>query len=297
MNKISFWGTLYPQKLRTNRIFNIMRITLFLAFVSAFSLYAGNTHSQNARITLSKSNSALEVILNEIENQTDYLFIINSQVDTQQKVSVHAQETPVSKVLDDLFKDTDVHYAMEGTHIVLSNKAVAKSSVVQQARTVIGKIVDETGEPLIGVSVLIKGTNNGAITDVNGNYSIVGDISNKTVLIISYIGMKKQEIEVGNRNRINVTMVADSEALDEVVVIGYGTSKKSDLTGSVASVNVEKLNTASNMNLGQALQGKMAGVEVVSTGGQPGAGSRILIRGLGTLNNSNPLYIIDGMIS
>ncbi|WP_455601949.1 STN domain-containing protein, partial [Bacteroides rodentium] len=147
MNKISLWGTLYPQKLRTNRIFNIMRITLFLAFVSAFSLYAGNTHSQNARITLSKSNSALEVILNEIENQTDYLFIINSQVDTQQKVSVHAQETPVSKVLDDLFKDTDVHYAMEGTHIVLSNKAVAKSSVVQQARTVIGKIVDETGEP------------------------------------------------------------------------------------------------------------------------------------------------------
>lgn len=295
MNKISLWGTLYPQKLRTNRIFIIMRITLFLAFVSAFSLFAGNTHSQNARITLSKSNSTLEVILNEIENQTDYLFIINSNVNTQQKTSVKAKEEPVSKVLDELFKETDVHYTMEGTHIVLSNKTVAKVSAAQQARTITGKIIDETGEPLIGVSVLVKGTNNGSITNVNGDYTIAGDINSKTILVITYIGMKKQEVEVGNRNRINVTMTTDSEALDEVVVIGYGTSKKSDLTGSVASVNVDKLNTASNLNLGQALQGKMAGVEVVSTGGQPGAGSRILIRGLGTLNNSNPLYIIDGM--
>ncbi|WP_276857339.1 STN domain-containing protein, partial [Bacteroides fluxus] len=191
-----------------------MKTTLFLAFVSAFSLYAGNTHSQNAKVTLSKSNSTLEVILNEIENQTDYLFIINSHVDTHQKSSVKVKETPVSEVLDDLFKDTDVHYMMEGTHIILSNKGVAKTPVAQQTRTVTGKIIDETGEPLIGVSVLVRGTNNGAITDVNGDYFITGNITDTTVLEITYIGMKKQTIEIGSRNRINVTMLSDAETLD-----------------------------------------------------------------------------------
>lgn len=291
MNKISLWGTLYPQKLRTNRIFKIMKITLFLTFVSVFSLYAGNTHSQNARITLSKSNSTLEVILNEIENQTDYLFIINSHVGTQQKASVKVKETPVSKVLDDLFKDTDVHYTMEGTHIVLSNKNLVKAVVAQQTRTVIGKIVDETGEPLIGVSVLVKGTNNGAITDVNGDYTITGDINNKTVLEITYIGMKKQELTVGSRNRINVTMLADTELLDEVVVVGYGTQRKGNLTGSVSAIKSEKLTVAPIGNVTNALAGQLPGLMVKQTSGIPGSdSSKLRIRGF-----DEPLVIIDGI--
>lgn len=125
-----------------------------------------------------------------------------------------------------MFKDTDVHYMMEGTHIILSNKGVAKTPVAQQTRTVTGKIIDETGEPLIGVSVLVRGTNNGAITDVNGDYFITGNITDTTVLEITYIGMKKQTIEIGSRNRINVTMLSDAETLDEVVVVGYGTQKR-----------------------------------------------------------------------
>ena len=295
MNKISLWGTLCPQKLRTNRIFKIMRITLFLAFVSVFSLYAGNTHSQNARVTLSKSNSTLEVILNEIENQTDYLFIINSHVNTQQRVSVKAKETPVSKVLDDLFKDTDVHYTMEGTHIVLSNKGMAKAAVAQQTRTVIGKIVDETGEPLIGVSVLVKGTNIGAITDVNGDYTIMGDISNKTVLEITYIGMKKQEIEVGSRNRINVTMVSDAEALDEVVVVGYGTQKKVNLSGAVEAVGGKVLANRATNSIGTMLQGIVPNLNISIGDGQANSIPEFNVRGETSINGGTPLIVVDGI--
>lgn len=295
MNKISLWGTLYPQKLRTNRIFKIMKITLFLAFVSVFSLFAENTHSQNARITLARSNSTLEIILNEIENQTDYLFIINSHVDTQQKASVKAKETPVSKVLDDLFKNTDVHYTMEGTHIILSNKGIAKAAVAQQTRTVVGKIVDETGEPLIGVSVLVKGTNNGAITDVNGDYTIKGDINNKTVLIISYIGMKKQEIEVGSRNRINVTMTADSEALDEVVVVGYGTQKKVNLSGAVEAVAGKVLANRATNSIGTMLQGIVPNLNIAIGDGQANSVPKFNVRGETSINGGTPLIVVDGI--
>jgi type II secretory pathway component GspD/PulD (secretin) len=134
MNNISLWEILYPQKLRTNRIYKIMKITLTLVFVSIFSMFAGNIHSQNARITFTKNNATLESVLNEIENQTDYLFIINSNIDTHQKVSVRADDTPVSKVLDELFHDTEIHYTMEGSHIVLSNKP--QPAILQQTRKI-----------------------------------------------------------------------------------------------------------------------------------------------------------------
>lgn len=295
MNKISLWGTLYPQKLRTNRIFSIMKTTLFLAFVSAFSLYAGNTHSQNAKVTLSKSNSTLEVILNEIENQTDYLFIINSHVDTHQKSSVKVKETPVSEVLDDLFKDTDVHYMMEGTHIILSNKGVAKTPVAQQTRTVTGKIIDETGEPLIGVSVLVRGTNNGAITDVNGDYFITGNITDTTVLEITYIGMKKQTIEIGSRNRINVTMLSDAETLDEVVVVGYGTQKKVNLSGAVEAVSGKVLANRATNSIGTMLQGIVPNLNISIGDGQANSIPKFNVRGETSINGGTPLIVVDGI--
>lgn len=296
MNKISLWGVLYPQKLRTNRIFSIMKITLLLNFVFVFGLFAGNTYSQNAKVTLSRKSSPLEVILNEIENQTDYLFVINSQVNIQQKISVEVKEKPVSKVLDEIFAGTDVHYVMEGTHIVLSNKNMSQNSVDQQIRTITGKITDEMGEPLIGVSISVKGTESGTITNTKGEFSVSGNFNNKTVLIISYIGMKKQEIEIGSRSYINITMVSDSEFLDEVVVVGYGTQRKRDLTGAIASVNAEKIAEQATTNAIQSLQGKIAGVNIVQDSWNPGASGSIQIRGRRSLSASNdPLYVVDGI--
>lgn len=295
MDKISLWDILYSKKLRTNRIFNIMKLTLFLAFVSVFSLFAGNTHSQNAKVTLSKSNSPLEIILNEIENQTDYLFIINSQVNTQQKVSVKAKEEPVSKVLDELFKGTDVHYAMEGTHIILSHKSISESNITQQVRTVTGKITDETGEPLTGVSISVKGTGNGTITDMNGEYSISGHLNNQTELLFTYIGMKSQIVEIGNRNRVNIMMLTDSESLDEVVVVGYGTQKKVNLSGAVEAVGGKTLANRATNSIGTMLQGIVPNLNISIDGGQANSVPTFNVRGETSINGGSPLIVIDGV--
>ncbi|KAB5457283.1 TonB-dependent receptor [Phocaeicola vulgatus] len=266
-----------------------MKITLTLVFVSIFSMFAGNIHSQNARITFTKNNATLESVLNEIENQTDYLFIINSNIDTHQKVSVRADDTPVSKVLDELFHDTEIHYTMEGSHIVLSNKP--QPAILQQTRKITGRILDENGEPLIGVSVMLKGTSNGTITNIDGDYTLSGDITDKSVLEVTYIGMKKQEITVGNRTRINITMTSDNEMLDEVIVVGYGTQRKGNLTGSVSAIKSEKLTIAPIGNVTNALAGQLPGLIVKQTSGIPGSdGSTLRIRGFDA-----PLVIVDGI--
>ena len=163
----------------------------------------------------------------------------------------------------------------------------------QQAKTVTGTVTDVSGEPIIGANIRIKGTTTGTITDIDGNFSI--EAEPQSVIEVSYIGYLTQETVINNQKSIRFLLKEDTKTLDEVVVIGYGVQKKADLTGSVANINTEKLNTQSNANIGQALQGKIAGVDIVSQGGAPGSGTRIMVRGIGTLNNASPLYIVDGM--
>ena len=175
-----------------------------------------------------------------------------------------------------------------------SNEA---QSVLQSTKTipqVKGKVSDNNGEPIIGASVIVKGTTNGAVTDMDGNYSLTNVPAGATI-VVSYVGFLPQELVVNSSSMRNISMHEDNKTLEELVVIGYGTQRKADLTGSVANVDASKLNTQSNTTIGQALQGKIAGVDIVSQGGTPGSGSRIMVRGIGTLNNAAPLYIVDGM--
>ena len=160
--------------------------------------------------------------------------------------------------------------------------------------TVGGKVVDENGEPLPGATILEKGTDNGTVTDTEGNYSLsVSDSS--PILLVSYIGYISQEVTVGSQTSINVNMEPDIASLEEVVVIGYGTQRKVDLTGAVAIVDAKEMKKISNSNISTTLQGKVAGVQV-TTDGQPGADPVVRIRGIGSFGNSNPLYIVDGVI-
>lgn len=270
-----------------------MRITTFLLLVCVFCSFAENTHSQNARVSINKKNATLDKVLNEIESQTDYLFIYNNQVNVNQKVSVKVKSKPVASVLDDLFKNIEIRYAMEGTHIVLTKNADNMNAVQQQTKKITGTVVDVNGTPVIGANVLVKGTVNGTITDLDGHFTIDADPT--SILNVSYIGYLTKEIAVGDQQSIRIILLEDTKTLDEVVVIGYGTQKKADLTGSVANISTDNLNTQSNATIGQALQGKIAGVDIVSQGGTPGGSTRIMVRGIGTLNNSAPLYIVDGM--
>lgn len=270
-----------------------MRISTFLLMVCMFCSYAGNAHSQNAKVSIRMNNVKLDKILNEIENQTDYLFIYNNQVDINKITSVKVKNEAVAQVLDRILSGTGINYELEGTHIILTTEAIKDLHAQQQAKTVTGTVTDVSGEPIIGANIRIKGTTTGTITDIDGNFSIKAEP--QSVIEVSYIGYLTQETVINNQKSIRFLLKEDTKTLDEVVVIGYGVQKKADLTGSVANINTEKLNTQSNANIGQALQGKIAGVDIVSQGGAPGSGTRIMVRGIGTLNNASPLYIVDGM--
>lgn len=239
------------------------------------------------------NNVKLDKILNEIENQTDYLFIYNNQVDINKITSVKVKNEAVAQVLDRILSGTGINYELKGTHIILTTEAIKDLHAQQQAKTVTGTVTDVSGEPIIGANIRIKGTTTGTITDIDGNFSI--EAEPQSVIEVSYIGYLTQETVINNQKSIRFLLKEDTKTLDEVVVIGYGVQKKADLTGSVANINTEKLNTQSNANIGQALQGKIAGVDIVSQGGAPGSGTRIMVRGIGTLNNASPLYIVDGM--
>lgn len=278
---------------RFKQIFRIMRISTFLLMVCVFCSYAGNAHSQNAKVSIHMNNVKLNKILNEIENQTDYLFIYNNQVDINKITSVKVKNEAVAQVLDRILSGTGINYELEGTHIILTTEAIKDLHAQQQAKTVTGTVTDVSGEPIIGANIRIKGTTTGTITDIDGNFSI--EAKPQSVIEVSYIGYLTQETVINNQKSIRFLLKEDTKTLDEVVVIGYGVQKKADLTGSVANINTEKLNTQSNANIGQALQGKIAGVDIVSQGGAPGSGTRIMVRGIGTLNNASPLYIVDGM--
>lgn len=278
---------------RFKQIFRIMRISTFLLMVCVFCSYAGNVHSQNAKVSIRMNNVKLDKILNEIENQTDYIFIYNNQVDINKITSVKVKNEAVAQVLDRILSGTGINYELEGTHIILTTEAIKDLHAQQQAKTVTGTVTDVSGEPIIGANIRIKGTTTGTITDIDGNFSI--EAEPQSVIEVSYIGYLTQETVINNQKSIRFLLKEDTKTLDEVVVIGYGVQKKADLTGSVANINTEKLNTQSNANIGQALQGKIAGVDIVSQGGAPGSGTRIMVRGIGTLNNASPLYIVDGM--
>jgi TonB-linked SusC/RagA family outer membrane protein len=183
---------------------------------------------------------------------------------------------------------------LTSTSFAVSLNGVSVTQQSEKLQKVTGKVFDNNGEPIIGASVVVKGTSNGSITDIDGNY-VITNVPRGATLVITYVGYSPKEISATSNKLKDVVLLEDNRTLNELVVIGYGTQRKADLTGSVANVDATKLNTESNATIGQALQGKIAGVDVVSLGGYPGSGTRIKVRGVGTLNNSTPLYIVDGM--
>ncbi len=296
MNKKSLPDILLIKRFRRKHFFRAMKITTLLLFMFIFCLHAENSNSQNVSVTIRKNDVRLESVLNEIEKQTDYLFVYNKHVDVNRKVSVDLNKSSLEEVLGELFEGTNVKYILDGSYILLSPKGeqITLSSAMQQRNRVItGTVTDSNGEPIIGANVVVKGTTNGTVTDINGRYSL--EIPENAIIQVSYIGYLGQNIAAKSSKEVNIRLVEDTQSLEEVVVVGYGTQKKADLTGAVANIKAENLNVESNTNIMRALQGKIAGVEIVSKGGEPGNNSSVMIRGIGTFNNNAPLYIVDGM--
>jgi len=276
------------------QFFRIMRISSFLLIFCTFVMFAEDLYSQKARVTIKQRNVLLEKVLNEIENQTDYLFLYNgNQIDVTQNVSVNVKNMPVNQLLSELFSASQVKYVMEGTHIVLLEKGqdvIEMLDVVSQQITITGKVTDAGGQTMTGVTVSIKGTTLGVVCDPNGKYSITVP-NREAVLVFSSVGYVSQEVLVGDQITISLVLRESVKEIDEVVVVGYGTQRKMTLTGSVSSIKGSELVVTKNENVQNMLTGKIPGVRVWQRTAEPGAfNMRFDIRGFG-----DPLIVIDGI--
>lgn len=273
-------------------LFRMMRNTLLALFVFAGTAFATESYSQTMKVTVVADNMSTGKVISEIEKQTDYLFVYNvNEVNLKRNVKVNAQNKSVAEVLNKVFEGTDIYYAMEGKNIMLMSKA-KDGKVAQQANKVTGIVKDTNGEPIIGANVTVKGQSIGTITDIDGRFVL--DAPKDAVLQITYIGYVSQEVKVSGNKELNVVSKEDTETLDEVVVIGYGTAKKSDLTGATAQIKPEALTSSVVGNALESLQGKAAGVAVFNDN-KPGASPSIRVRGSGSITASNePLYVVDG---
>jgi len=280
-----------------------MKLVIIFLFIGVFTLYADPAHSQSQRISLDCSNKKISDILNEIEKQTDYLFFYNhKEIKSENKASVNVSNMPVSQVLDKLFKDTDVKYAMLDNHIVLSTNisegnAMKTQTAQQQDIQVHGVVRDSTGVPVTGAVVRIKGGSAGTITDAEGRFSIaVPDV--QSTLVFSFLGYITQEIPVGAQRNFTVILKENLQLLEEVVVVGYGTQKKVNLTGAIATVNQEVFKPRAVTTTTQYLQGLVGNLNIVNYDGGPGQDASFNIRGYSGLGTSyQPLIIVDGFTS
>ncbi|QIL77052.1 STN domain-containing protein [Hymenobacter sp. HDW8] len=249
------------------------------------------------KITLQVEAQTITETLHQIAKQADIRFVYSQQLlNAGRRVSVQAQDKPVSAIVDEILAPLKIQYEVNNNRVVLrvpSGSPTANVSVTADV-TVSGRVVDANGGGLPGVTVVVKGTTTGTGTAADGSFTL--QAPENSVLVFSYVGYSRQEIPVtGATSSLTVTLAEDTQALSEVVVIGYGTARKSDLTGSVASVSGAQLTQVATSDPVQSLQGRVAGVEVTSNSGQPGSGTRIRVRGVGTINNSDPLYVVDGI--
>lgn len=277
--------------LRPLRI-GILYLSLTFSFLSLFS--QGPTYS------FSEQKIKVKDVLSSIEKQSEYTFIYSKNlVDVERSLTLELEGQSIEQVLDVVFKGTNVNYKISDNQVVLSIDAIinpTKTEVPSQTDPpVSGVVTDENGNPIPGVAVVESGTTNGTITDLSGTYTI--DVSSEdAVLDFSFIGYTAQSIEVNNRSTINIRLREDFMELDEVVVIGYGTSKKSDLTGSVVSVSKERLENLPSINVLESMQGSVPGVVISTPNARPGADPEIYIRGLNSISASNnPLIVVDGI--
>ncbi len=276
------------------KLLTIMKLTLFFLFVFLLPVWGESAYSQSARISLDLSNVSVEECLNAIEQKSEYYFMYNGKlVDVSRKISVKEKDASIKDVLSVLFGNTNVSYQIIDRQIILAPSEVV-AAIQQQSKKITGRILDPLGLAVIGANVIEKGTSNGTVTDIDGNYSITitGD---NAILQFSSVGYVPIEKHTGNQSVINVTLAENVENLDEVVVIGYGVQKKRDVSSAISSVGSEALQDKPIANFAQGIAGKMAGVRVSNTNSAPGGGQNIVIRGTGSVNASNsPLYVIDG---
>lgn len=272
-------------------------VILFLCCFVGFS-NATNSYAQSTKITMTMSNQTVEDILKEIEKQTEFSFFYNNaHVNLKRTVSISANQNDIFKILEEVFKNTNVKYDVLDKKIILSTELSSVERTQQANVKVSGRVLDSMGEPIIGASVVESGTSNGTITDIDGNFSFNVSVANAQ-LEITYIGYQKLTVKVVAGKVISVVLKEDTQALDEVVVVGFGVQKKANLTGAVSQVKMDDvLGSRPVVNAMSALQGTMPGLQITPNTDAvgPGQSKSFNIRGTTSINGGSPLVLIDNV--
>ncbi|KOH43641.1 TonB-dependent receptor [Sunxiuqinia dokdonensis] len=275
----------------------IMKFT-WIFILGGILIANAESYSQNTKLDLKIENATLKSVLHQIEEKTNYYFFYkNEEIENLNSVSIEATQASISEVLDVLLKNNGLNYEVHDRYILLQRTGgQPDNNFTQQQRTITGKVTDSSGTPLPGVTIYVKGTTMGTITDGDGNYSLP-IVSGDATLVFSFVGMRSQEIQIEGQEKVDITLLEDAIGIEEVVAVGYGSQRKADLTGAIEVVKIESIENVS-LSTGNpmlALQGKVPGLYIEQTGDPNGASNRILIRGVNTLGNNDPLYIIDGV--
>ena len=288
----------FPQKEKQpKKLIRAMKFFLLFALLTTGSCFASETYSQEASFSMNYENKTIKEIINEIENNSEFIFFyLDKSIDLNRKVSINVKEQKIETILDQLFSNTENNYSISDRQIIISKKETPVNTKTNQkdTRTISGIVRDNMG-PVTGANIVIKGTTNGTISDLDGKFTLENVPAN-AILQISYIGYLPQEITVNNQSSYNIMLKEDNQSLDEVVVVGYGTVRKADLAGSVAVLDNKAFKDQPITQISDALQGRVSGVQVQSSG-VPGGTVKIRVRGSGSINRSNdPLYVIDGIV-
>jgi len=267
-----------------------MKLSIFLLLVTVFNLFGSPSYSQNSRLNLDMRDVPIKTVLTAIENQSEFFFLYSSKmIDINQKVDINVSDKKITEVLVELLANTEIKYTVRDRQILLLNKEAEAAMALQQNR-VTGIVTEKMGTPIPGVNVVVTGTTQGTMTDFAGKYSIEVPQGSKS-LTFSFTGMEPQEINIGTLTQIDVTMIESTIGLNEVVVIGYGTSTRKNLTTAISQINPSSIPSSANSNVNTLLMGRAAGLQAFQGTAQPGGMINVSIRG-----GATPLYVVDGVV-
>ncbi len=275
------------------KVLMIMKLTTFLIFVLTLNVFA-ESYAQSTKITLNMDQATVKEVIEKIESETEFYFMLKYDDHLMNRyVDIDLDDANIHDVLTQLFDADKYNYQIIDRYIAVTPVDEDAMGVADQ-NSITGIVTDADGEALPGVTVIFKGTTIGTVTDMNGYYQL--PVTDGKILVFSFVGMKTQEIVLDGQSKIDVTLQADAIGIEEVVAIGYGVVKKSDLTGSVSSLNRDDMNTTGVSSVDEMIQGRTPGVQVIQSSAEPGGGMAIRIRGAGSINaSSSPLYVIDGL--
>ncbi len=285
----------FPKRCSQLKIWLVMRLTLLFTFAMSFTAI-GAGYSQPAGMNFDFQNRKISQIIQTIENQTSYVFLYrDSDFDVSKELSFSVKDADIESLISELIKGQNVNYAVYDQQILITKKVALEKQKEQQPQKINGVVLDVSGQPVIGASVLVKGTTLGTVTDFNGEFSFTVPDGTQT-LVVSFVGMESQEIMLNGQTTLNVVLTESMIGMDEVLIVAYGTAKKESLTGAISTISEKKIERRPVSSVASVLEGNVSGVQINNTYGEPGSDPTIRIRGFSSVNGSNsPLYVIDGV--